>query len=177
MASRITFNVDIKGFSERLNKRFAVLANPQYLLRPVAFDLIALMTQRIHDRGQASDDLAIGTYSKGYMTVRTGNYKNAQKTKSGKIKDAGVDKNGKTRPVYNRSADTKVIISLTRQLENDWSVVDNGNSYGIGFKNKHNFDKSQWVEVTYKKKIFSLSPSEKEYAQKRFQELLSDALK
>lgn len=150
MASRITFNVDIKGFSERLNKRFAVLANPQYLLRPVAFDLIALMTQRIHDRGQASDDLAIGTYSKGYMSTREKN---------------------------KRGADTKVIISLTRQLENDWSVVDNGNSYGIGFKNKHNFDKSQWVEATYKKKIFSLSPSEKEYAQKRFQELLSDALK
>lgn len=173
----LSLKFDTAGLGERLKARFQTLANPEYLLRPVAFDLIALMTQRIHSDGKDSEGLAIGTYSKGYMAVRTGNYSNATRNKKGKLTSAGVDKNGKERPKYNRTADTKVVVSLTRQLENDWSVIQSKGGYGIGFKNSHNYDKSQWVEATYKKKIFNLSPDEQKYAQQRFQELIAEALK
>lgn len=147
----LRLKIDLSGLADKIAERLSTLANPEYLLRPVAFDLVALMTERIHDKGQASDGSQIGTYSSGYMAVRQAKYK--------------------------RTADTKVIISLTRQLENDWSVIKSGNGYGVGFKNKHNYDKSGWVENTYKKPIFSLSQAEREYAQKRFAELIDEQLK
>ncbi len=54
------------------------------------------MKQRIHKDGLAADGNAIGSYSSGYLNYR---------------------KNNK------RGGDTKIIVSLTRQLENDRSVL------------------------------------------------------
>lgn len=136
--------------AENIRRKLETMNNPEYLLRPVAFDLVAMMTQRIHDEGVASDGSPIGTYSNPYLKVRQNK--------------------------YNRTSDNKVVVSLTRQLENDWSVVDIAKGYGIGFKNQHNRDKAGWVEETYDKQIFSLSKTEHEYAQKRWQELVQDAL-
>lgn len=150
----LSLKFDTAGLGERLKARFQTLANPEYLLRPVAFDLIALMTQRIHDRGVASDGQLIKKgqgYSKGYMYTRAKNNRNKN--------------------------DKPIVISLTRQLENDWSVIAIQGGYGIGFKNTINYNKSQWVEAMFAQKIFSLHPDEQKYAQQRFQELIAEALK
>lgn len=142
-------NFDVKKMGADIAAKLAAINNPEALLRPIAFDLVAKMTERIHDRGLASDGGPIGTYSDPYLRTRQAKYK--------------------------RGADTKVIVSATRQLENDWSVVATGKkSYGIGFKNQHNRDKSKWVEATYNKKIFSLTADERQYAQNRFKELVSE---
>lgn len=143
-------NFPLKEIAANIGRKLEELQNPEYLIRPVAQDLVVLMTQRIHDEGKASDDSAIGNYSNAYLKLRESK--------------------------YNRTADTKVVISLTRQLENDWSVVAIDKGYGIGFKNAHNRDKSRWVEATYNKPIFSLSKSEQQYAQQRWKELIQDAL-
>lgn len=130
--------------------RLAVLENPDYLLRPVCFDLIDLMTKRIHENGIASDGSPIGTYNNAYLKLRE--------------------------KKYSRTADKKVIVSLTRQLENDWSVIPTTNGYGIGFKNSLNFDKAGWVEEQKDKVIFSLSTAEEAYAFQRFTDLTAQAL-
>jgi hypothetical protein len=169
-------------------KKLQTIADREYLLRPVAFDVIALMTERIHEQGKASDDLQIGTYSNGYMALRTGKFKNATKKTAGKFTDktirldkktgvfSGEEKVGKPRPNFHRSDDTKVVVSLTRQLENDWSVIATEKGYGVGFLNPFNFQKAEWVEKTYNKKIFNLTKGEKEHVATRLNQLIADAL-
>lgn len=199
MASiRVKSNIGV--ISERITSRLAILKDREYLLRPVCFDVIDLMTKRIHIDGKNADDKQIGTYSKGYMAVRTGNYANSDKFSKGKNK--GANKNagvvskrrvdllyGKTKYVYqniesdkiarkryNRSNDPKIIVSLTRQLENDWSVIATDQGYGVGFLNVLNLQKARWVEAGKKQKIFSLSESERNHALSRVQELVKTAL-
>lgn len=149
MASiRIKTNIDVvsKNIRDRLDK----LKDKDYLIRPVAFDVIDLMTKRIHIDGKAADDSQIGTYDTSYLKLRERK--------------------------YNRKGDTKIIVSLTRQLENDWSVIATPNGYGIGFLNAFNVQKMRWVEAIKNKKIAFMSESEKDHALKRLQELVKRAL-
>lgn len=169
----------LQGLATKLN----LLKDKEYLLRPLAIELIPQMTERIHQKGQASDGAQIGTYSDSYMKLRTGNYGNSKRVtrgdNKGKNKDAGTfsrgNSIGKSRPKYNRSGDTKVVVSLTRQLENDWSVIATSRGYGIGFLNSHNTDKAGWVEGTYNKKIFKLTAGEQKFAAERLSELVHNA--
>lgn len=141
--------------------RVKTTVNNDVLLRTLATNQRAAMKVRIHVDGLDAQDKPIGTYSKSYMTVRTGAYKNAKKTKSGKIKSAGVTSKGKARPMYNRTSDTKVVASLTRQMENDMVVVPTAKGYGIGYNNPENYKKAGYVEATYRKSIFKVSPKER----------------
>lgn len=146
----ITITSNIKLVAGRIKQNLELLKNKEYLLRPVAIEVIPLMTERIHQKGEASDNSQIGTYSSNYLKLRQAKYK--------------------------RDASTKVIVSLTRQLENNWSVIATQNGYGIGFLNPFNLQKARWVEIVKGKKIFNLSKSETQYAVDRINELVKDAL-
>jgi hypothetical protein len=162
------------------------LADTDKMVRTAATSVLGVMKKRIHEDGKDANGNQIGTYSKGYMAVRTGVFGNAAKVtkgkNKGKLKDAGVfsrgANKGSSRPRYNRSSDTKVIASLTRQMENDMKVVAIPNGYGIGYSNRDNYQKSQWVEETYKKegKIFSLSNEEKDIVIAIAQQHKADAI-
>lgn len=180
----ITIKSNIKIVTGRIKQQIETLKNKEYLLRPVAIEVIPLMTDRIHQKGEASDGGQIGTYSSGYMAIRTGVFKSNEVYKSGpnKGKNKPIGKftrgknKGSSRPNYNRDSDTKVIVSLTRQLENNWSVIATTNGYGIGFTNPFNLQKARWVEGIKDKIIFSLSKAEQQYAVERINELIADAL-
>lgn len=146
----IRINTNLGEVSKKIAAKLAKLKDKDYLLRPVCFDLIEIMKLRIHERGQDKNNSAIGAYSNAYLRIR-------QKK-------------------YQRSADTKVIVSLTRQLENDWSVVATTKGYGVGFKNKLNLQKAEWVEAVKKKEIFSLSKQEVKYATDFINDLVREAL-
>jgi hypothetical protein len=163
------------------------LSENDKMLRTVATSVLDLMKKRIHTDGKDATGNQIGTYSKGYMVVRTGSFQNAAKVSRGKnlgkLKDAGSitkgSNTGASRPKYNRSSDTKVILSLTRQMENDMKVISlKTGSYGIGFSNKLNYDKSQWCEKTYKKegKIYALSNEEVDAANLIVENFVKDAV-
>jgi len=153
----VAIKLNSAKFSAELKNKLDSLSNPEYLFRPVLFGLVDLMTKRIHNNGIAADGSAIGNYSSGYL----------KKRESKK---------------YNRLEGSKVVISLTRQLEGDWniaeeSVIKTTKGYGIAFLTKTSFDKSQWVEATYKKKIFALTKTEREYAIDYITELANEAIK
>lgn len=145
----LTISTNLNQVLSNLGQSLKTIMDPNYLLRPVAIEVIPLMTERIHKEGRASDGSQIGTYSSSYLKQR--------------------EKKG-------RGKDTKVILSLTRQLENNWSVLETPNGYGIGFTNPFNADKLRWVEEMKEKKIAELSESEIDYAFDRVNELVSDAL-
>lgn len=146
----ITVKSNIKVVTSEMKKKLEQLKNKEYLLRPVAIEVIPLMTERIHQKGEASDGGQIGTYNSGYLRIRQSKYK--------------------------RDASSKVIVSLTRQLENNWSVIATANGYGIGFLNPFNLQKARWVEEIKDKIIFNLTKSEQQYAVDRINELIADAL-
>lgn len=147
--------------------------------RACAVAVLPAMKERIHVEGKDASGAQIGTYSNEYMKLRTGNYQNSGKRDSGfytkganaifnvsskqavKVKKSDNSK-GSLRHNYNRTADTKVILSLTRQMENDWSLVEGTDDYGLGFKSPTNYQKSIWCEETYKKPIYQLTQQEKE---------------
>jgi phage gpG-like protein len=180
----ITIRSNVLLVTANLIKKMHAIADIQSILRPVAVDVLNMMTERIHEKGIAADGGQIGTYSPRYMKLRTGNYKNSSRytrgTKAGKAKDAGLHlrgKNiGKARPRYNRTNDTKVIVSLTRQLENDWAIIGTAKGYAIGFNNPFNAKKMRWVEGIKKKKIAMLTAEERAYAIERFRKLANEKL-
>lgn len=141
---------NIGEVSQRIADRLKVIAEKDYLLRPVAFGLIDKMTFRIHNEGKGSDEAPIGRYNNNYLRLR--------------------------QRKYSRDGDPKIIVSLTRQLENDWAVIAVGNGYGVGFNNPFNLQKARWVEENKGKKIFSLSPSEQQYVNEYLNELVTDAI-
>jgi len=162
-------NINIGEVVSSIESRLSVLENNELYLRPVCFDLIDKLTYRIHVKGEDSNNKAIGTYSEGYMKVRTGTDFKSEVIARGPLK-------GKPREKYNRAADTKVICSLTRQLENDWNVIETTGGYGIGFLNELNFKKTGWLEHTYQKKIFALTEQELAFAVESINETVNGLL-
>lgn len=148
MAS-LTVKTNLSEVLTSLDQSLKAIMNPNYLLRPVAIEVLPMMTERIHKGGKASDGTQIGTYSNSYLRER-------EKNKRGK--------------------DTKVIVSLTRQLENNWSVLETSNGYGIGFTNHFNAEKLGWVEEAKSKTIGALTSGEIDYAFERVNELIEDAI-
>ena len=145
-----TVNTNLAAVINKLKSNFELLADKEYLLRPLAIETIPNMKARIHKQGEASDGAPIGQYATSYMRTREKN---------------------------KRGADTKIIVSLTRQLENDWAVLATNNGYGIGFNNPLNRQKAKWVEENKGKIIFNLSEAERTYIRERLQELVSGAVK
>lgn len=145
-----SIRTNIGEVTERIKARLAKLGDKEYIPRTLSFDLIDLMTKRIHIDGGAADGSQIGSYNSQYLRLR-------QKK-------------------FSRSSDNKIIVSLTRQLENDWSVIATDRGYGIGFLNPFNFQKARWVEENKGKKIFSLSSSEQQYVNDTVTQLVKDAL-
>lgn len=177
--------IDTAAFTAEMKLRLSSVVDPKReLFREVVTDLIPIIHERIHVEGRAGDGSKIGTYSNAYMAVRTGNYKNSDKITKGK--NAGKNKNagtstkgtskGSARNKYNRTGDTKVILSLTRQMENDYAVVGIENGWGIGFTNEHNADKARWNDERYGKKVFTPTEEELDFAIKRTKEIVAKAI-
>lgn len=117
---------------EKLLQRMTVLSKTNVLERSVATSMLAVTSNRIFSQGKAQDE-STETYSKEYIKQR--------------VRDG-----------YPSSS--KVIFQATRQMANDFSVINNGNDLGLGFKNQSNADKSEWVEATYEKPVFAHTSNE-----------------
>ena len=122
----------------------------------IAVNVAGEMKQRIHKEGKAADGSQIGTYSDGYMKVRTDNFKSKKIVRGAK--------KGQPRPKYNRTGDTKVIASLTRQMEDSFKVFPTEKGAAIGWEDDFNFNKSHYVEGTYGKPVWKLAEREREIA-------------
>lgn len=179
----MTFKIDVSGAINGIQGKLDALRDAS-LDRQAALYLAGVMPGRIHEEGIASDGSPIGTYSPAYMKVRTDNYGNSGKFKrganAGKIKDAGVfsrgKKKGQPRPQYKRSADPKIVVSLTKGIENDWTALPTDRGWGVGFKKPYNYQKLRWVEAQKKRKIGSPTKEEYEATMKELRTLVQEIL-
>lgn len=102
------------------------------LLRNIAQVILADMKERIHEEGLNAKGAAIGQYTAEYLRRRI---------KAGK------------------GSSSKVVLSYTRQMQNDWKMIPIQNGYGLGFSNSFNADKAQWAEERFGA-IYKLTPEE-----------------
>lgn len=154
------------------------------ILRSVALTTMASMRKRVHVEGEASDGSQIGRYSKGYLVTRSGQFQNNRKkrgkgfVKAGNQKGAYTkgNKAGQKRMYYNRGTDHKVILSLSRTMENDMTVMGIPGGFGIGYNNPENLNKAIWNEQRYDKKVWSLSEAESEMVDNIVSEYIDEIL-
>lgn len=177
----IKMSSNIESVSRSLLKRFLALQDRQTLdqmTREIAITTAGEMRERIHERGQDSSSGQIGTYTPPYLRFRQFGYKSKTVTRGAKKGIPRVVMN------YNRTGDPNVILSLSRQMENDFTLgVNNSeptkipNGYGIGFKNSENFNKAMWNEQRYRKPIYNLTKQEKDNVIKIANDFINNGLK
>jgi hypothetical protein len=173
----IGFDSNLQSVMTRISTALQSI-DTEKMTEEMATSVAGMMRKRIHEQGKASDGSGIGTYSPGYMKVRTGSFGNSGTYKRGK--NAGNPKNsgtyargknrGNPRPKYNRSANTDVILSLTREMENDFGAFkSDGGNWSIGFVRnsrkdggefKHSDIAKNAEDELYKKPVYSLSKDE-----------------
>ena len=90
------------------------------MTRLQATSLLAKMRRRIHVEGRASDGSPIGSYSKAYMKY--------------------------VRPKYGRKEGSKVVLSLTRSMENGMILFPIENGTAIGSATQELLQRAKWQE-------------------------------
>lgn len=122
-------------------------------LRIALSSTLAVHKQRIFSQGFDAKGQKIGTYSTKPASISKKNQaRNTGKTffKGGYAEyKRAVGKN----PGF-------VILRNTDQMMMDYGLQGSALSYGFGFQNTDNFNKSQWMQEKYHKPIFELSRNE-----------------
>ena len=132
---------------QSLISKMNILRKTKRMELSVASSMLTATADRIFTKGLDAKGSPIGTYSKGYM---------------------------KTRIKKNYPSSTKVILQADGQMVSDWSVINEGDDLGLGFKNNariapkegkkkksvSNLEKSEYVEATYGKPIFEHTSNE-----------------
>lgn len=112
------------------------------MTRLQATSLMAKMRKRIHVEGKASDGQPIGSYSQSYLKY--------------------------VRPKYGRKEGSKVVLSLTRAMENGMILFPITNGTAIGYATPELFQRAKWQEKRSaygKRAIFSPTSDEKALVQ------------
>lgn len=118
----------------------------QSAARIAASTLMAQMRRRIHVDGKDSNGSAIGTYSQPYLRY--------------------------TRPKHGRQEGNKVVLSLTRAMENGMQVVDIGGGAAISYITAELRQRAEWQEERYGKRVFKPTQEERDMVIKVLREEL-----
>lgn len=183
----ITVKTNIEVVTTALLNKLELLRDPRPLLRPVALDVLNLMNERIHEQGKAADDSLIGTYSIGYLKFRSEN---------------GRGKDSKVIASFTRQLSSALNVTATDKGYGIGVLVTGRNAMD-NFLNKKNKAKGKeftlkpgivrnkkgkkrllsnndlifFLQKKYKKKIWSPSKSETDFAignlKKRVNEILN----
>lgn len=130
----ITTTIDVSAIAD-ISKKFVTLQQADTLLRLIAVPMQGITRERIHEKGLKADGTAIGDYSKSYLKLRQS------------------DK-------YKRSADPKVILSLTRDMEREYRVIPlSDTEYALGWENPLEAQKADWNEQRFGK-VWALTQEE-----------------
>jgi hypothetical protein len=89
------------------------------LLRTIAQVLLTDIRERIHEQGLNAKGSKIGIYSSSYLKYR-------------------MEKG--------RGSGSSVILSFTRQMQNDWKIIPVKGGYGLGFSNNINAIKAEALQ-------------------------------
>ena len=129
-------------------RKVSELSSPESVSRAAATAVMPEIRERIHVDGKNEKGAEIGEYSLSYLKLR--------------------------QRKYNRTSDSKVVASLTRQLENSYILgVVGKESYGISVATPLSFDKIKWLTEKYGE-VWMLTENEQKIA---FDAAASQAIK
>lgn len=139
-----------------LIKALEALRSDPRIIKTALSSVLPQHKNRIFKEGFDSKGVQIGTYGTNKISISKKNQaRNTGRTyfKGGYAEyKSAIGKN----PGF-------VILRNTDQMMMDYGLLALGNNtFGFGFQNEKNFQKSQWMEAKYSKKIFSLSKAETE---------------
>lgn len=124
-------------------------------MRVALTTVLAVHKDRIFTNGFSAKGVKLGTYS----TKPTSIAKKNQARNTGQTYFKGGYSEYKTAIGKNQGF---VNLRNTDQMMNDYGVVGSGQSFGFGFQNSENYNKSQYMEQKYQTPIFDLSRNETE---------------
>ena len=159
-----------KELQRELQKLRKLRSHTPIILNRALTTLLAEMVERIHTNGKDSNGSNIGQYSTKPISIS----QKSQARRTGKSYFQGGYKE------YKRAIGFPSFVNLenTGQQRQDTSVIRiSRNKAGIGFKNKKNFDKSNWQEEKYRKNIYQPTKKEKEVVLNVINSELSKLLK
>jgi hypothetical protein len=122
-------------------------------IRITLSSVLAIQKPRIFERGQDASGNKIGTYGTNPISISKKN----QARNTGRSYFKGGYAEYKSAVGKNPGF---VILRNTDQMYLDYGLIESGGSYGFGFQNTVNYNKSQWMEEKYKKDIFDISSEE-----------------
>jgi len=123
---------------DKLMQTIGLILDPVPLTERIATTMLPIVRDRVHTQGKDANGNDIGTYTPEYLKRRQ-------------------------KPPYMRTGSPDIVLSLTRQMENDMKALPVEGGYGIGYSNELNYDKAIWNEQRYGKKILTaLTPDEDE---------------
>jgi len=155
---------------DRLRKNLIELTRDDKGKMQVALTVHARVKNRIFGGGGGSKDSTsrpLGRYSPGYMKTR----KKAGHSSNTSVQLRGV---AKTTPKGTPRGKNNYVIS--GQMQEDFQIIRDGRVIGSGFNNKANYEKSLYVEKTYKKDIFAMTPGEEKFLIELIDKLVSKKL-
>lgn len=136
-------------FTQLIDKINAVVRSDRNM-RVALSTVLAIQKPRIFEQGFSAKGAKIGTYGTKPISIsKSRQARNTGRTyfKGGYAEyKSAVGKN----PGY-------VILRNTDQMYGDYGLIGSGISFGFGFQNSFNYNKSQWMENKYQTKIFDLS--------------------
>ena len=112
----------------------------------MASSMLQKTNERIFRDGKDSKGASLGNYSLPYLKTRI--------------------KNG-------YPASRKIILQASTDMAQGFSVMTGQKTVGLGFKNISDFEKSEYVEATYKTKIFAHTEGEKKEVNRLFSEAVN----
>jgi len=134
---------EIVGTITKLNSEI----RSERIMRIALSSVLAIHKPRIFEKGLDGTDAKIGTYSTKPISISKKN----QARQTGKTYFKGGYAEYKKDIGKNPGF---VNLRNTDQMRMDYGLIINGTSYGFGFQNKLNYDKSQWIQEKYDKDIF-----------------------
>lgn len=114
----LEIRTNIEQAIPEISEALGLILNPDQMLRTIATSITPVLRKRVHEDGLDASGKGIGTYNPEYLKQR-------------------ISK-------YNRTADRKIVLSLTRQMENDMKPIPlpSGDGWGIGYSNPFNYEKA-----------------------------------
>ena len=114
----ITTTIDVSAIAD-LGKRFVTLQQADTLLRNICSGMLPTTRERIHEFGKKADGSDIGQYSDSYLKLR---------------QSEGLPSD-------------KVYLFYSGDLQNQYNIIPlDDKSYGLGWDNKFQADKAEWLE-------------------------------
>lgn len=140
---------DLLKIVERVNK--AIRSDKSK--RTALTTTLAINKQRIFVNGLDANGTKIGTYGTNPISIS----KSRQARNTGKTYFKGGYSEYKSAIGKNPGY---VNLTNTGHMQSDYGLIINGDSYGFGFQNQENANKSTWMSEKYDKDIFELSDKE-----------------